>query len=211
MTRVLVVDDHPLMREAMNMVLRDLFADLDYQEAQTFDAALDMLAAGAYDLILLDLCLPGAGGAGSVLRVGEVAPDTPVIVVSHVEEHDTIHQTIACGASGFIPKSHGKPLIASAIRLVMTGGVYLPPGTLRGGPSPDMAEDCDGQSLTRRQKVVLGLLVRGYSNKQIARDLDISEWTVKAHVSAVLRKMRVNSRVEAVLAATSLSDEVSQA
>jgi len=209
MTSVLVVDDHPLMREAMYTVLRDVFADLSHTEAQDFDAALEHLTQKSFDLVLLDLCLPGAGGASGVLRVGEVAPDTPVIVVSHVEDHDVVHQIMACGASGFIPKSHPKDQIASAIRMVMGGGIYLPSEFVRAaGMDQDRVEDDDGQSLTPRQKVVLGLLVRGYSNKLIARDLNISEWTVKAHVSAVLRKLRVTSRVEAVLAATSISDEV---
>ncbi len=210
MTSVLVVDDHPLMREAMYTVLRDVFADLSHTEAQDFDAAIEHLKLKTFDLVLLDLCLPGAGGASGVLRVGEVAPDTPVIVVSHVEDHDVVHQIMACGASGFIPKSHPKDQIASAIRMVMGGGAYLPSDIVRAAGMNDdrAAEEDDGQSLTPRQKAVLGLLVRGYSNKLIARDLNISEWTVKAHVSAVLRKLRVTSRVEAVLAATSISDEI---
>lgn len=207
MTSVLVVDDHPLMREAMYTVLRDVFPDLRHGEAQDFDAALGRLEAETFDLILLDLCLPGTGGASGVLRIGEVAPETPVIVVSHVEDHDVVRQVMACGASGFIPKSHPKERIAEAIRQVMDGGLYVPPEVARstGAIAPSGDED-DGEALTRRQKVVLGLLARGYSNKQIARDLDISEWTVKAHVSAILRKLGVNSRVEAVLAATSVAD-----
>lgn len=217
MVQFLVADDHPLMREAIRMVAVDLYPDIQITETETFPQTIDALTSRAveYDLILLDLCMPEAGGMQGLMQIGELAAETPLVVISHLDDPDTIRQVMACGAAGFIPKSHGKPLISSAIRLILSGGIYLPPDMMRerldDRPSatqppprrvdPDSPEDDDRGPLTRRQRRVFELMAEGCSNKQIARHLEISEWTVKAHVSAVLRKLGVNTRVEAVVAA----------
>ncbi|CAH2602625.1 Glycerol metabolism activator [Rhodovastum atsumiense] len=201
MTRVLIADDHPLFREAIRNVIACLlegegggFTCLEATDAEGLARATEA-AGDDLDLILLDLFMPGADGMAHLVALRRRVPQTPVVVISAREDGATVRQAITCGAAGFIPKSAPKEQIATALRVVFAGGIYLPPGLATDEP----AVEPSGSELTPRQIAVLELIVQGKSNKQIAHELAISEMTVKAHVTAVLRKLGVFSRAQAIV------------
>lgn len=200
--RVLIADDHPLFRDALHQVVTEVSDAAIVVEAHDFTQALALLAQSeSFDLILLDLNMPGMEGFTSLLRLRDENPDTPVVVVSASEDSGIIERAMTCGAAGFIPKSTPKDEMIAAIRVVMAGGEYLP-GEAHPRPTGRYA-DLDEQlgSLTKQQRKVLSLLARGKSNKQIAFELDVTNTTVKAHVTAILRKLKVTSRTQAVIVA----------
>lgn len=200
MARVLIADDHPLMRDALRPVLRDLFGSaVTIHDADSVEASLAALDAESFDLILFDLCMPGGGDAAALMVARERAAAAPVVVISHREDAAVVRQSIAAGAAGFIPKSLNTTLIRSALQLVIDGGQYFPSWAFTEREAAPVAGERDLSALTRRQRTVLRLLGEGQSNRQIAEQLHLSEWTVKAHVSAVLRKLGVSTRVEAAL------------
>ena len=201
--RVLIADDHPLFRDALRHVVAQAFDQADCLDACDFGqiaAALD--EDDPLDLILLDLNMPGMDGFTGLLRLREDLPDTPIIVVSASEEAEVIEQALACGAAGFIPKSSPKERMCEAVRLVMSGELFRPEEILgtRSKVIDPLLEEKLG-SLTHRQRMVLSLLARGKSNKQIAYELDVTNTTVKAHMTAILRKLKVTSRTQAVIVA----------
>lgn len=204
--QVLIADDHPLFRDALRHVATQAVADAVCVEAHDFAETLDALDEDdPFDLILLDLNMPGMDGLTGLLKLRDATPETPVIIVSATEDKEVVDRALTCGAVGFIPKSTPKDEMVAAIGMVLEGGVYRPqeaaPPPKRGyGPSD--AELMEGLgSLTRRQRAVLSLLARGRSNKQIAFELDVTNTTVKAHVTAILRKLKVTSRTQAVIVA----------
>ncbi len=210
MSRVLVADDHPLFREAVLGVLHQVFGGtgLITAEAATIEelnAAVDQ--NDEFDLILLDLFIPGAHGLSHLVSLRARLPSTPIIIFSSVTDATVVRQTITCGAAGFITKSAGRDEIAAALATVMAGGVHLP---RQFGAGPDAAslrprnrsetdDDPDRGPLTGRQVAVLELVAAGKANKQIAYELGISEITVKTHVTAILRKLRVTNRGQAIV------------
>ena len=201
--RVLIADDHPLFRDALRHVVGQSFDDAQCLEACDF-AQIGMVLAEdeMLDLILLDLNMPGMDGFTGLLRLREDLPATPIIVVSASEEPNIIEQALACGAAGFIPKSSAKERMCEAVALVMTGEIFRPEeilGTKAKIIDPLLEEQLG--SLTHRQRMVLSLLARGKSNKQIAYELDVTNTTVKAHMTAILRKLKVTSRTQAVIVA----------
>lgn len=207
---VLVIDDHPIMRDALRHIAHDLFSELHFMEAESLSAALPQLDSATPDLVLLDLCLPGSDDVTVLEDLRARCPDPPVVVISHIEDLDTVREVIRLGAAGFVPKSESRAVILAALQLVLSGGVYLPPnlalqtGEVRSGnlaTVPTASAETGNVPLTGRQRTVLELMEQGLSNKHIARELGVSEWTVKAHVSAILRKLGVSTRVEAVVAA----------
>lgn len=202
MPRVLIADDHPLFRAAIRDVVGQVFAAQGWEFAVVEATGADEAAAAVeqdddFDLILLDLSMPGARGLSTLIALRSRAPSTPIVVVSSVDDATTVRQAVACGAAGFIPKSSSKDLIAEALAVVFAGGVFLPPGMQDDAEPEPPSRPAD--ALTQRQLAVLDLLSRGLSNKLIARDLDISDMTVKAHVTAILRKLGVTSRTQAVV------------
>ena len=212
MPKVLIADDHPLFREAIRDVVEGLFGvdgwNLTCIEASGVEEMLG-LAAGHedLDLILLDLFMPGAHGLSHLMTLRSRMPQTPVVVISSLTDTETVQQAITCGAAGFIPKSSPKDLIATALQVVFAGGIYLP-RELLGEPDPardrpadhrGTADDPFSGPLTPRQVEVLNLVAEGKSNKRIAYELSISEMTVKAHVTAILRKLGVVSRAQAIV------------
>lgn len=207
MPRFLIADDHPLFREALTLVIRRGFPDAVCREVSTLQAALDAVEAEAFDVVMLDLLLPGADGFSGLVTLRNRAPGVPVLMVSASERPEAVRQALLMGASGYLPKSSTGDITESAIRLVLSGGSYLPPqamgAMLAGGLAADAATPGpqSAESLTRRQMMVLEKLAEGLSNKEIARALDITEITVKAHVGAVLRKLGVSSRAQAIVAA----------
>jgi DNA-binding NarL/FixJ family response regulator len=195
--RILMVDDHPLFRSGIAGVIADLAATVETTEASSCEKALGLLAAGReFALILLDLNLPGMDGMTGLARLRDAAPATPVVVLSATEDSRKIKQAIAAGAKGYVPKSAGRDILLNALRLVLSGGVYLPINIME-SPAPASIEQ-----LTPRQREVLQWLVRGKSNKEIADLLGMAENTVRVHVAAILRYLDVKNRTEAGYAAT---------
>lgn len=211
--RVLIVDDHPLYRNALGHLVCAAFDDVQVSECEDIASALEYLANGAVDLVLLDLSMPDAEGLDGLRRLREASPATPVIICSAHDDPQLVRGSFKLGVSGYLPKSSGTEVTRHALQIVRSGGVYVPSEALiesavPGEPAGSAGEPSPGDGvcsdLTPRQLAVLSLLEKGMSNKSIARELDIGEITVKAHVSAILRKLSVDNRVQAVLAARDL-------
>jgi DNA-binding NarL/FixJ family response regulator len=209
--KILVIDDHPLVRDAMAQLVTQLDGDVKVFEARDCAAGLEVARAhGDLALVLLDLNLPGLRGIPVLERFREDYPSAPVVIVSMFRDRETVNEAIRCGAMGFIPKSSSRDTIVSALRLVLSGSVYVPPEAAIGedrtesAPSLVHARTAVELGLTARQGQVLALLMKGRSNKEICRDLGLAERTVKAHMSAVLNTLRVSSRTQAVIAAGAL-------
>jgi DNA-binding NarL/FixJ family response regulator len=216
--KILIVDDHPLVRDAMARIVGELAEGVQVLEAA--DCARGMALArdagdGAdVDLLLLDLNLPGVRGFEALEQFRREQPALPVVVVSMYHDADTVREAIRRGAMGFIPKVCSKEIILGALRLVLSGAVYVPPqamGMDAGAatePSPGRAAmsllKLGQLGLTPRQAEVLALMMRGRSNKDICRDLGLAQRTVKLHVTAVLNSLHVSSRTQAVIAAGQL-------
>jgi DNA-binding NarL/FixJ family response regulator len=201
--RFIIVDDHPLFRGALGQALSAAFADAEILEAGSLDELTEQLGrAGEIDLILLDLSMPGVHGVSGLIYLRAQHPEVPVVIVSASDDAGTIRQCLDCGASGFIPKSQPVERIREAIRRIIGGEVWLPPDIdLTAEPVGESAELVSRLStLTPQQVRVLMMLGEGLLNKQIAFKLGVSEATIKAHVSAILQKLGVDSRTQAVIA-----------
>ena len=198
--RVLIADDHPLYCDALRAVVPQACPGADISEANSQEQVLSTVAAGReFSLVLLDLNLPGATGLSCLTELRRAAPTTPIVVVSAVGDPKIMQDAIMGGACAFIPKSAPGQVLINALRVILAGGTYMPTGivaALRGGDSGSSHSE-----LTLRQRRVLELLSTGLSNKRIARALEISEITVKAHVTAIFRKLGVTNRVQAGLEA----------
>lgn len=198
--QVLLIDDHPLFRSGIGSVIDELSAAVQITEASSCEEALALIARGAdFGLILLDLNLPAMDGMTGLAKLRDATPATPVVVLSASEDSRKIKQAIGAGAKGYIPKSAGREIILNALRLVLSGGVYLPINIME-SPAP---YSTDAEQLTPRQREVLVWLVRGKSNKEIADLLGMAENTVRVHVAAILRHLDVKNRTEAGFAAIS--------
>ena len=204
---VLVVDDHPLFREGLSQVLRGLADETCVVAEDDAERALDRARdLQDLDLILLDLSMPGMNGFAAVQRFRREVPGVPVVIVSAHEEPADVRRALKLGALGYIPKSTPPQVLLDALRLVLGGGIYVPPVYLQAGtplpaPGGPIHDDSAGDPLTGRQLDVLLLLSQGKSNKVIARELDLSEKTVKAHVTALFRALGVVNRTQAAIAA----------
>lgn len=214
MYQVLIADDHPLFREAIARVIDDGFPGSTLLEASDLDAALAM--AGRHDdldLVLLDLNMPGMQGLGGLVRLRNLFPTLPAVIVSAEEEKRVILQTITYGAVGFITKSTPRKQMIQALEQVLAGSIYLPADIIRAGSGSGAGDETVAArrepedlsdvlaTLTRKQLQVFERMSRGDSNKVIAYRLNIAESTVKAHVSAILRKLGATNRVQAILSA----------
>ncbi|GLK42283.1 MULTISPECIES: response regulator transcription factor [Novosphingobium] len=201
--RVLIVDDHSLVRDGLRSIFDDAFPDCTILEADSLEAALRVLdEAGDVDLVLLDLNIPDVSHLSGLQAVRDKFPATPVVMVSGVTDRNVVRDALAAGAAGFVPKSLKRAAIVDALQQVLSGEIYMP--DLPGDESAAAEEDLIRariDTLTPQQRVVLGHLVAGRLNKQIAYELDVSMTTVKAHVSAILQKMNVFSRTQAVIMA----------
>ena len=211
---ILLVDDHVLFREGLKFLLRGLETGLELDEAGTCAEALRRAAARNYDLVLLDLKMPGLKGLDALTAFREAVPEIPVVVLSGEDNSETILAAIDRGAMGFIPKASTPEVLIQALRLVLAHSVYLPPAVLEASeavvspPSrvePDASRgDATLLGITPRQLEVLRWVIQGKTNKAIARELDISDGTVKQHLSDVLRSLGAKTRTEAVYAAAKL-------
>lgn len=202
---VLLIDDHALFREGLKFLLRSLDAELQVDEAGDCAKALEHAAKRSYDLALLDLKMPGVAGLDALAALRDAIPAAPLVVLSGEDNPGVVRAAIERGAMGFIPKSSTPEVLIQALRLVLARGVYLPPAVLDAAAEPATAgSDTALRGLTPRQMDVLRCVIQGKSNKVIARELDVSEGTVKAHLSSVLRALGARSRTEAVYAAAKL-------
>lgn len=211
--KIVIADDHPLFRTALQQALQQTLGDLRLLEADSFAAVQSLAEAHPdADLVLLDLKMPGTSGLSGLAYLRGQHPTLPVVVVSAHEDPDLIYRTIDLGASGFIPKSVDLEVLLAALTSILAGDVWLPPGLPPRRQAAAEAEREFGQrlaALTPQQYRVLCLMTEGLLNKQIADRLDVSEATVKAHVTAILRKLGCHSRTQAAVAARSLAIEES--
>lgn len=199
---IIIADDHPLFRGALRQTLGDIAAQADIIEAGSFEAARS--AASSHpeaDLMLLDLAMPGVSGFSGLMSLRAEFASLPIMIVSATDDGSTIRRALQLGASGFISKSSGLDEIRQAIETVLDGGVWVPDGVEHSvEEDPAVAELMERlKTLTPQQSRVLSMLAEGLLNKQIAYELGVSEATIKAHVSAILLKLNVDSRTQAVI------------
>ncbi len=199
---VLIADDHPLVRDALARTVRELADDVRTHQADGLDAMLHLAATVDADLALVDLNMPGMDGVAGLVRLRQQAPTLAVVVASGQEDAATIRAVLVAGAVGFIPKSERPEVLLSALRLVLAGGTYVPARLLDAAPPPAAA--AAASDLTPRQLDVLRCLMRGEPNKLIARELGLTEGTVKIHIAAILRTLHARNRTEAVVRAREL-------
>jgi len=215
--RILVVDDHPLMAEALEVAMRTLDRATHVETAGNLHAAMERAVQAGFDLCLLDLGLPDCSGLEALEKMRASLPALPVVVVSGSDDTRSVLRALDLGAMGYIPKTSPRDVLLGAVRLVASGGIYVPVEALKARDAGEQARDAGEHApaaapsktaadlgLSARQWEVLGLLLKGLPNKLIARKLDISENTTKIHVSAVLRALAVSSRTQALLAANRL-------
>lgn len=215
--KVLVVDDHALIREALRGVLRELTGEAAILEAPDARRAMERIGESLdLELILLDLGLPDCSGFDLLAELRQQYPAISVVVLSASQDRDAIARALDLGAVGFIPKSASREVMLSALKLIFSGGIYVPPEILaRQQESPAPAAGAPARAaaappsaaelgLTTRQMEVLTLMMLGKSNKAICRVLDLAEPTVKNHVTAILKALKATNRTEAVIAAGAL-------
>lgn len=222
--RILIADDHRLIVEGVKLKLAELGPNTEFAEAMDVDELRHLIHgdhAESLDLALVDLAMPGGHGTSHLAEIIETLPRLRVIVLSGSEDPALMKELLAMGAHGFIPKAYSPEVMLSAVRLVLSGGTYVPPMMLEENHVATLAPSSIGGTLaeasrsleerlrkllTERQIDVLRLLSQGKPNKLIARDLGISEGTVKIHLAAIFRALNVRNRTEAVVAAQSLTE-----
>lgn len=220
--KILITDDHPLFRDGLRYVLQPLDEDLTIFEAGNFDETVGIATAHPdLDVVLLDLAMGGTHGLAALQRLRGRFPALPVVIISASEDGDTMRRALDLGAQGFIPKSSSSSVMLGALRLVLAGGIYLPPAFLAevktipardkkdfDAPSPARGSVSSppgpAHGLTLRQLEVLSLVCKGFANKEICNLLGLSEGTVKIHVTAILKALNVTNRTRAVIVAREL-------
>ena len=201
--KVLLIDDHALFRDGMRMVLAKLDEAIQVFNASSYEEALPVINENMdLDLILLDLGLPGLSDIDALKAVRKEIPLTPVVILSSNDDGAKVQQILNLGAQGYIPKSTSAELLIHSLKLVLSGGIYIPPeilsqiGNEANSPVNNKPEVID-TPLTPRQHEVLAKLIHGYSNKEIGRLLDMAESTVRVHVAAILKALNVSNRTQA--------------
>lgn len=204
--KILIVDDHGLVREGLIAILGRSELAATYLEAWDVPSVRQGLSQHPdVDLVLLDIHLPDCNGMDLLRNIQSRHPALPVIMLSAEYDGNTVRQAIDCGASGFLPKSTLNQVLVSAIQFVIGGGIYIPPEALRmSAVAPEAKQAAEQPPFTSRQMDVFRLLVKGMSNKDICRQLDIAEPTVKIHVRGILRALNVATRSEAIARASQL-------
>jgi len=204
--KIIIADDHPLFRQALLGTLKSKFNETQWLEAQTIKELEQLLLSNNdSDLLLLDLNIPGAHGFNTLIHVRNHFPQIPVVIVSAHEEHNTISKAMQYGAAGFIPKSTPVNDIFNAIVTILAGDIWLPKSFQNISDSNeniDVAEKV--ASLTQQQYRILMMFAQGMLNKQIAYDLNVSEATIKAHATAIFKKLDVRNRTQAVIVISKL-------
>ena len=210
--RILIADDHALVRGGLSLLIRTLHPETVIQECNDFEKVTRALdGPEPIDLLLIDLLMPGMQSIESIQSICRRSPDLPVIVVSVKEEMQLIRQALRAGASGYIPKSSTPDVTLNAIRLVLSGGIYIPPDALElrnfaaedgnGGGQPRPAPEesaASGSPLTSRQVDVLDLIAEGKSNQEVGAELGLTAGTVKMHLSRIYKVLNAKSRTDAL-------------
>ncbi|MBL4692631.1 MAG: response regulator transcription factor [Magnetovibrio sp.] len=200
--KILLADDHKLVRAGLVLVLKQMNEDVELLEAGSGREAIEVASVNPdIDLVLMDLDLPEGNGLEAMKSINSKNAALPVVILSALEDQSMVSRAMALGARGFIPKSASGEVMVNSLRLVLSGGVCLPPGYCEpqhGDPNHNLP------NLTQRQMEVLRLMAKGSSNKEIARDLDISENTVRVHISAVIGALDATNRTEAAYSAMRL-------
>ena len=209
MREILIADDHPLFRDALRRAVMQVLPEAQLREADSVQSLVELAGKHPHaELLLLDLNMPGAHGFSALAHVRASFPALPVVVVSAREEPTLMRRAIGHGAAGFIPKSSDIATIGTALHAVLDGETWLPPGTAAHSTALDPEEEALAKrvaELTPQQYRVLSMVCNGLLNKQIAYELDVSEATIKAHMTAILRKLGAHSRTQAVLLAGRLT------
>ncbi|MEZ5659329.1 MAG: response regulator transcription factor [Burkholderiaceae bacterium] len=209
--KVLLVDDHPSFRDGLSLLLSELSDEIEFLHAGSVaDVTAHSRAQELVDLILVDLGLADSNGLDSLRQIRDLFAESTVVVLSGQDsDPDLVEQCLESGAAGFVPKSSSSPVLIGALQLVLAGGVYLPAQVLRGAtrrmPGAGTAEGANpALELSQRHIDTLMLVIQGKPNKVVARELNISEGTVKQHLSVAYRALGVNNRTEAAFAAADL-------
>ncbi len=214
--RIVIADDHALVRGGLALLIDMASPGAEVLHANSLGQVTDILSQkGAINLLLLDLMMPGMEGEAGLKTICSSWPDVPVIIVSVKEDIHSIRQCLAAGAMGYLPKTSRSNIIVSAIRLVLEGGIYIPPHVLQLDKSQsdhnlNPPGSVSENALTRRQLQVLELIESGKSNKAIAGELGLSTGTVKMHVSGIFKKLNIASRTEAVAVYSRLKKSIGQ-
>ncbi len=199
--KILVADDHALFRQGMTYILNEMDPGSTIVEASTSNQAIQLAKKNPnLALILMDLSMPDMDGIDAMRVIQASVPTVPVIILTASESLMDMKQALDAGAMGYVPKSVTASIMTSAIKLVLSGGIYIPPALVQGSHNTDTNLKTHIK-FTPRQTDVLRLLLDGQSNKQAARFLNLSEATVKAHIAAIFKELNVNNRTQAVLAA----------
>lgn len=216
--RVLIADDHSLFRQGCKLLLQEIDPKVDIVEAGDFEEAQAALSGKvSYDLVLLDLRMPGMAELEGIRRLRNMIPTAPLVILSALDDPYYAQKAMEYGAAGYIPKSSNHSVIASALKLILAGGSYVPPSLMNAPtnapksdtprrPGSDLYEAVE-KVLTPRQMDVMRLLAKGESNRGIAEALGLSEGTVKVHVAAILKALNAANRTQAVLIASSMEDD----
>lgn len=204
--QIVIADDHALVRGGLELVVKMAVPNSDIFQTNSFDETIKILSEKpSIDLLLLDLMMPGMDGEKSILNIINLHPGVPIVIVSVKEDFDSIHMAISSGASGYIPKTSLPEITISAIKLILAGGVYIPPHVLQS--RIDIKNDVSqpvsniikkSGILSKRQEEVFNLIKVGNSNQSIATELGLTIPTIKMHVSAIFKKLNVKNRTEAV-------------
>jgi two-component system nitrate/nitrite response regulator NarL len=199
--KLLIVDDHPLFRDGLAALLRQSAADMTVIQASSTDEALALIDKQVIDAVFMDLMMPGLSGEAAVREFSRRHPDLPVIVLSSSESPQDVRRVLNAGASGYIPKSATAQTVVSALQLVLSGNIYVPPFLVSAASRASERDGDAGQrtlaQLTDRQVDVLRYLRDGLSNKEISANLGIAEKTVKVHIAAIFKTLNVVNRTQA--------------
>jgi len=204
--KIIIADDHPLFRQALLNILKVKLTETHWVEAETIEELEQQLSANSdSDLLLLDLNIPGAHGFNTLIHVRNHFPQIPVVIVSAHEDQETIAKAIEFGAAGFVPKSTPVEIIFAAIQQILMGEIWVPEIFLKNEKNENHSNIAERvASLTQQQYRILMMFAQGLLNKQIAYDLHVSEATIKAHATAIFRKLDVRNRTQAVIAISQL-------
>lgn len=203
--KIIVADDHALLREGLRQIVVQLEPSCTILEAADYTGALNLVTQHPdASLAVIDLNMPLMERQGGIKGLISAALSVPVVVLSASEDCDDMRHVLDAGAMGYIPKSENAAVILSALRLVLSGGIYVPPALVNAGATAQAGGRRVTDELTPRQREVLKCVVTGMSNKEVGRQLGLSEATVKAHVAAIFKALNVSNRAQAVAAARRL-------
>jgi two-component system nitrate/nitrite response regulator NarL len=199
--RILLADDHNMVRDALKSYIERLEPEAQIISADSFDTALEAVdRGGEFALIILDLRMPGMDGLDGLRRMRQRLPDVPIVIMSGGATHEDVRNAIDLGAQGFLPKTLTGPALVSAIRLIMAGEKFVPFGAID-APAGDPGDSESHAPLTQREREVLQYLEKGWSNKEIARALELQEVTIKLYIRGICRKLGAKNRTQAALRA----------